>query len=710
MKNFLSRIGDKGVFLRLSSSLHVSGVRKASKLQLSFRRKKKGEVFHLPISITLTVLALPPFGVTAAGLACWIPLFVIAHSDSGGRAAFYGACYGFVIAAYVFLGAFVYSAVVYGLTIIALSAVFGVFLYLASRLLAGRKPLGPLQTAIAWVLMETVCESLRLPFTPVLALTQTPALLQTAELGGQYLVSFLLVAFQASAAMMIVGASIRERLVHGSSALLAVAITVGYAASSAADAWRTGAGSLRAAVVQTDVHPAFTENWKADGQLQNLARMRAESYAELRRLEPGPELVVWPEVWFAGLEMRRGMHAGSAGTGAAMLIGAPDIDEFGRRINAVFSVAANGKVLHRHEKKMLLPLLEDEYAQGSAPEPHGQIAGMPGSLICFESAFSSVARELTLAGARLLAISTSDAYAGPSFLAFMHHDLARIRAIENRRAILRAANGGPSSIIDPSGEVQDRLDLFERGILALDVPLVEHLTVHVRFADWWRLAWIAMLGITAWGLWKNPRAQPRAPTAGSLLGTGVAVLLAAVGLSVFQVRYAASQYRVARPDADSAAYTLGFSEELSGVEWSYDQLTVPERDQSQYAALAYLLREHGVPASGEALLGLAGAPPGDTGLEELAAEFGFAISVEEYAEPALASSLPTPALVELRSGETVVLQELDHDQAAFFSPLRGEHIAIKREAFVETWRGATLRLVVKTATKDKHPAPLRPLQ
>ena len=638
------------------------------------------------------MLALPPFGVAAAGLACWIPLFALVATQTGPRAGFVGGCYGFVIAAYVFLGAAAYSVLVYALTIIALSAVFGVFLYLASRFLVRGNPLAPLQLGVSWVLMEMICELLRLPFTPVLALTQTPTLLQTAELGGQHFVSFLLVLFQGSVVTALRSDSARERVVSAWGVVLAVAVTAGYAISNTSDSSRTDAERLKAAVVQTDVHPVFTENWKADGQQEILARMRAASYTELLNLEPAPELVVWPEVWFAGLEMRRGIYSGGASRGAAMLLGAPDVDEHGRRINAVFSVAADGRVLHRHGKRVLLPLLEDSYAPGFESEPHRFVVGTPGSLICFESAFSSVARELTLAGARLLAISTSDAYAGPSFLAFMHHDLARIRAVENRRTILRAANGGPSSIILPSGEIRKRLGLFENGVLALDVPLVERITLYTRFADWWRLGWIGMLGFAVWGAYRNRRAVPQRPAAVALPVAGLVALLAAAGLVAFQVRYVVSLYHSAKPSSGGAAYSLGFRKTLGDLDWRYDELTVGELGDTRYAALAYLLREHGVPTSTAALLDLAETlPQGRAELDALAGKYGFATRIEEHT-PTRVSSLATPALVELRSGETVVLQRLDQERADFFSPLRGEHVAITREAFVEAWRGATLGL------------------
>lgn len=87
-----------------------------------------------------------------------------------------------------------------------------------------------------------------------------------------------------------------------------------------------------------------------------------------------------------------------------------------------------------------------------------------GSLICFESTFSTMARRLVNLGADFLVVITNDAWYGMSAGAAHHHHLSLLRAVETRRWILRCANTGISSIIDPVGRLQATLPLGEAGV------------------------------------------------------------------------------------------------------------------------------------------------------------------------------------------------------------------------------------------------------
>lgn len=76
-----------------------------------------------------------------------------------------------------------------------------------------------------------------------------------------------------------------------------------------------------------------------------------------------------------------------------------------------------------------------------------------GTPICFESTFPGPARRLVLSGAELLAIVTNDAWFAGSSELISHFSAAVFRAIETRRYVIQAANGGVSGLIDPAGHV-----------------------------------------------------------------------------------------------------------------------------------------------------------------------------------------------------------------------------------------------------------------
>jgi apolipoprotein N-acyltransferase len=74
-------------------------------------------------------------------------------------------------------------------------------------------------------------------------------------------------------------------------------------------------------------------------------------------------------------------------------------------------------------------------------------------IICYESDFGEYVTDYVKKGAGLLFILTNDGWWGNSQGTKQHLAFARLRAIENRRNIARAANTGISALIDQSGEV-----------------------------------------------------------------------------------------------------------------------------------------------------------------------------------------------------------------------------------------------------------------
>jgi len=73
-------------------------------------------------------------------------------------------------------------------------------------------------------------------------------------------------------------------------------------------------------------------------------------------------------------------------------------------------------------------------------------------------------------------------------------DYCRLRAIETRRAIARSANTGVSGFISSRGDVGERLDWDERGVLSADVEVRDEQTIYLRYGDWiGRLSWLLTL-------------------------------------------------------------------------------------------------------------------------------------------------------------------------------------------------------------------------
>jgi len=89
---------------------------------------------------------------------------------------------------------------------------------------------------------------------------------------------------------------------------------------------------------------------------------------------------------------------------------------------------------------------------------------------------------------------TNDAWFGRTSGPWQHLGMYAFRAVENRTAIVRAANTGVSAFIAPTGQVLRRLDLGSRAVLVDRLPLRTRETIYTRFGDW--LGWLA-LGVAA---------------------------------------------------------------------------------------------------------------------------------------------------------------------------------------------------------------------
>ncbi len=91
--------------------------------------------------------------------------------------------------------------------------------------------------------------------------------------------------------------------------------------------------------------------------------------------------------------------------------------------------------------------------------------------ICFEDAFSSLCRRQVRQGADVLFNLTNDAWSQTVSAETQHFVVARFRAVENRRPLIRSTNGGVTAVVNPWGEITHRLPLFQETWLEAEIPI-----------------------------------------------------------------------------------------------------------------------------------------------------------------------------------------------------------------------------------------------
>ena len=130
---------------------------------------------------------------------------------------------------------------------------------------------------------------------------------------------------------------------------------------------------------------------------------------------------------------------------------------------------------------------------------------MATTAICYEVVYPHLIREGVQQGSELLTTITNDAWYGESSAAYQHFELASMRAIEQGRYLVRAANTGISGIVDPYGRVLARTKLFETTSVVGEARFLRERTLYATIGDLpAQLAvLLTMIGVGV-ALWRRP--------------------------------------------------------------------------------------------------------------------------------------------------------------------------------------------------------------
>ncbi|MEW6268461.1 MAG: apolipoprotein N-acyltransferase [Thermodesulfobacteriota bacterium] len=492
------------------------------------------------VAAVLYTLATPPFTLAALAWVVAGTLLAGAERASPPRAFLHGALFGLLIAcgitswapgaAAAYFGGSRVAAASFALAVwLVFSALPYGLLTLAYRLIAPRVPGWSVPLCAAW--LWVACEWLRtvlltgLPWG-FLAHTQWRAttLLQVADLGGVYAVSFV-VAYAGTALVRgMLALPARERPASAivlqtwlpAAGLVVAVLLYGESRLSAlAPDARASASARQVAIVQVDA-PARL-HWQRAAAMRTVALYAAET-----RATPGAALVVWPEsaVAFYPDEdalLRTQLAQVARASGAPLLFGASRRAADGSARNAVFLLDERGAIRGSYDKQRLLPFAEYDpldtsaparglaYAAGGLAAPIDAAGMHLGALVCYEALFPALARARVLEGADVLVNLSNDAWldGGDGAARAQHFAMTVFRAIETRRPLVRASAGGISGAVAATGEVQDALPAG-RGTLRVAVAPGAGSTAYVRFGD----AWIALGGLLVGALVVSPRRRP----------------------------------------------------------------------------------------------------------------------------------------------------------------------------------------------------------
>jgi apolipoprotein N-acyltransferase len=481
-------------------------------------------------SLLLYAIACPPHEWS---LAAWIApglLLTATRTTSPGRALLCGLLFGglFGIAitgwtyhatltyfgsdrvratAFVLVMWLVYAGVPYGLLIAAYGVVarrlapiwlppVGAWLWVASEWLRST-----MLTGLPWELLgDTQFRNL--------------VVIQIAELGGVYAVSFVV-------ALLSIGAAeaLRQLARGGTPATAARVVAVPVAvltATLAYGAWAgaawaptpDAAGARTIAVVQARIPTEL--RWKRAFFNRTLA-----AYGMLTR-EAGQaplDLIVWPENaanFYLSDEPMLTAQLGTVAAGATegLIVGGPRLGDDGLARNAAYLLTGEGKIRDAYDKHRLVPFAEydpfravrpsdggdpDTYVAGADVRPIAGRTMSLGTMICYEALFPHLVRELVRGGADVLVNISNDAWLDPGdgSASRQHFSHVVFRAIENRRYMVRASDRGVCGFAAPSGAIYSVVADGTEGAAVGQVVPLHGTTPYGRFGD----AWIALGGL-----------------------------------------------------------------------------------------------------------------------------------------------------------------------------------------------------------------------
>lgn len=261
-------------------------------------------------------------------------------------------------------------------------------------------------------------------------------------------------------------------------------------------------GEQTAVLVQPNVSQTaeWTESW-IERQHERLVFL-SEHTARAGR---PPWLIVWPEVpaplyYEEDARLREKVNGLAQRTRAWILLNVVPHTPEGAPLNSVLLVSPEGRPAGRYDKMRLVPF--GEYV----PRPFGflrKIAGEAGdfapgerlvvlqagerrigAFVCYEAAFPDLVRRFAQGGAELLVNISNDGWWGRTAARDQHLKIARMRALENGRWLLRATNDGITAAIDPAGRVRRRLPPFAQAGMGVTFSFARERTVFTRYGEW----------------------------------------------------------------------------------------------------------------------------------------------------------------------------------------------------------------------------------
>jgi apolipoprotein N-acyltransferase len=366
---------------------------------------------------------------------------------------------------------------------------------------------------------------------------------QIAPWAGVYGISFALVV----ANMLIAGALLLEGVPEKIGCSAAGAAIVFAASLGILIPQDSSAGTAIAVLVQPNLDVGSADTWAGsdwDRHIDEFIRLgheRCNSYiagipqtdavitkGDCPTDSTQPDLVAWPEspAPFAEADPRflQALVSVAHVTQAPLVVGSigmnyvPGEQEW-RNYNSALIISNDGARVGRYDKIHLVPFGEyvpfkdflffarkltgrvSEFTRGDERKVFRLNGHRYGVFICYEAVFADEVRQFARLGAEVLVNISDDGWYGDTSAPWQHLNMARMRAIENRRWLLRDTNNGVTAAIDPYGRVRQSIPRHQVDALSARFGFSDDVTFYTEHGDVFAtLCAILAIGIVGWAL------------------------------------------------------------------------------------------------------------------------------------------------------------------------------------------------------------------
>ena len=343
------------------------------------------------------------------------------------------------------------------------------------------------------------------------------ALIQIVDLGGPVLLTGLYIAANVAVYELLVALLSRTRLPRTSPAIavgaIALSLLYGVYRIDEVEGRMSAAPKITVGMVQANMGIFAKRSDPREGH-----RRHVEDTLRLER-EVNPDLVVWPESAFAYFvpASRGNLQRFVTGRIRTPLLFGGLARRDRKSFNTAFLVDGEGDVIATYDKTFLLafgeylpfgdtfPILYEWSPNSGRFSPGTHQKPMPfedyriSTLICYEDVLPGFTRAAVQeADPHLLVNITNDAWFGDTHEPWIHLALARFRAVEHHRYLVRSTNSGVSAIIDPLGRVTAVSGTFTREVLSGEVAMLEEGTLFETLGSW--PGWIALVSIVVFAI------------------------------------------------------------------------------------------------------------------------------------------------------------------------------------------------------------------